>query len=83
MVKNILKFLVIFILSFILIEAIEWILVDYFHFNFEYITVGWLGLVIFWGFKYHILCCFIPAIWAGYRCRHKSCKHEYCGHDKK
>jgi len=83
MVRNILKFLVIFIFSFILIESIEWILMDYFHYNFEYVTIGWLGFVIFYGFKFHIFCCLAPMIWAGYKCRHKSCEHEYCNHEKK
>jgi len=80
--KDIIKFLLIFVLSFAITEIAEHILNQYFWFNFEMMSWGWFGFIIFYGFKYHIVCCLFPAIWAGYKCRHKSCEHEYC-HDKK
>lgn len=83
MFKTVLQFSIILIFSFLVFESTEWILEEYFEFNLEYISLGWFGLVLFWGFKSHLLCCLVPAIWAGYKCRHKSCKHDYCGEDKK
>ena len=80
--KVILKFIFIFLISFILTELLEYILNQYFSIDFEMMTLGWFGLMFFYGFKYHIICCLFPAIWAGYKCRHKSCEHDYC-HDKK
>jgi hypothetical protein len=80
--KIIIKFIWIFLISFILTELLEYILEQYFCFDFKMMTLGWFGLMFFYGFKYHIICCLFPAIWAGYKCRHKSCEHDYC-HDKK
>jgi hypothetical protein len=82
MSKTIVKFLTIFIIGFLLTELIEYLLFDTFRVNSKFLTLSWFGLMIFYGFKYHIICCLVPAIWAGYKCRHKSCDHEYC-HDKK
>jgi len=81
--KTIIKFLWIFLISFIATELLEYILNQYFFIDFKMMTLGWFGLVVFYGFKYHIICCLFPAIWAGYKCRHKSCEHEYCHEEKK
>ena len=81
--KVIIKFILIFLISFIATELLEYILNQYFWFDFKMMTVGWFGLMIFYGFKYHIICCLFTAIWAGYKCRHKSCEHEYCHDEKK
>ena len=81
--KVIFKFILIFLISFIVTELVEHILKQYFFINFKMMTLGWFGLMLFYGFKYHIICCFVPAIWAGYKCRHKSCEHEYCNEEKK
>ena len=79
--KQILKFLGIFIISFICVELIEMYLNSLYWFDFKMLKLGWLGTMIFWGFKFHIFCCLAPMIWAGYKCRHKSCEHDYC-HDE-
>ena len=76
--KEIIKFIMIFIISFILFESIEIIFNHFFKIKIP-MTLGWIGFVILYGFKFHIFCCLIPAIWAGYKCRHKKCKHEHCG----
>jgi hypothetical protein len=76
--KIIFNFAFIFILSFFITEILEQTLDNYFNFDFQIMTWGWFGLLFFYGFKYHIICCIVPLIWAGYKCRHKSCKHEYC-----
>lgn len=76
--KAILRFIIVFIISFIILELIE--------IGFEYFTGvdlhnlkwGWIGFLIVYGFKYHILCCLVPAIWAAYKCKHKKCEHDYC-----
>ena len=81
--KTIIKFLWIFLISFIATELLEYILNQYFFIDFKMMTLGWFGLMVFYGFKYHIICCLFPAIWAGYKCRHKKCEHEYCHHEKK
>jgi len=81
--KVILKFILIFLISFIVTELAEYILNQYFWFDFRMMTLGWFGVMVLYGFKYHIICCFVPAIWAGYKCRHKSCEHEYCNEEKK
>ncbi len=80
--QTILKFLSILIISFIFTELIEFTLNKYFWFDFKMMTWGWFGLMFFYGLKYHIICCLVPTIWAGYKCRHKSCEHDYC-YDKK
>jgi len=81
--KTIIKFLWIFLISFIATELLEYILNQYFFIDLKMMTLGWFGLMVFYGFKYHIICCLFPAIWAGYECRHKKCEHEYCHHEKK
>lgn len=79
--KTVLKFIIIFILSFLVLEGVEFLLSHFFGFNIhQYGKLGWLGIMILYGFKYHILCCLIPAIWATYKCRHKKCDHDYCDH---
>ena len=80
--RVILKFILIFLVSFIATELLEYILNQYFFIDLKMMTLGWFGLMVFYGFKYHIICCLFPAIWAGYKCRHKKCEHEYC-HDEK
>lgn len=75
--KSIWKFIIIFILSFLLVEGIELALDSFFHFNPHNLKWGWLGFIVIYGFKYHIFCCLLPGIWATYQCRHK-CKHEHC-----
>ena len=81
--KTIFKFLTIFVVGFLITELLEYILNKYFLFDFKMMTLGWFGLVVFYGFKYHIICCLFPAIWAGYKCRHEKCEHEYCHDEKK
>jgi hypothetical protein len=81
--KVILKFILIFFISFIVTELLEYTLNQFFLFDFKMMTFGWFGLMVFYGFKYHIICCLFPAIWVGYKCRHKSCEHEYCHDEEK
>ena len=79
--RNILRFIVVFVISFIVIEAIELILDKFFGINLSKLEWGWIGFIIIYGFKYHIFCCLFPAIWAGYICRHKKCNHTHCNKD--
>ncbi len=76
--KAVFKFILIFILSFIIFEIIERLIEYFFKIDLHNLKWGWVGFAIAYGFKYHILCCLIPAIWATYKCRHKKCEHEYC-----
>ena len=78
--KMIIKFIIIFILTFFVIEGIEFGIEHFFNIDLHELKWGWLGFMIVYGLKYHIFCCIIPAIWAGYKCRHKSCEHDYCEH---
>ena len=85
MIKNkkiVLRFLYFFVLSFIFFQIIEKSLEYFFHLDLHNMEWGWLGLTIVYGFKYHIFCCLIPALWAGWKCRHKNCKHEQCDNTK-
>ncbi len=77
--KFLLKFAVTFVISFIVIEIIEHLVEYSFGIDLHSIPViGWLGYLILYGFKYHILCCLLPAIYTGYVCSHKKCNHEHC-----
>jgi len=77
--KFLIKFSVTFIISFIVVQLLEHAIEYYFGINLHDIPVyGWLGGIIIYGFKYHIICCLIPAIYTGYVCRHKKCDHEQC-----
>jgi hypothetical protein len=78
--KGIIKFIIIFILTFFLMEGIELGIEYFFNIDLHELKWGWVGFIVVYGFKYHIFCCLIPAIWAGYKCRHKKCEHEYCEH---
>lgn len=78
--KSLFKFLKVFIISFLILELIEFGLFSMFDIDLHQLEWGWIGFVIIYGFKYHIFCCLIPAIWTGYKCRHKSCEHEHCEH---
>jgi len=78
--NGIIKFIIIFILTFLLMEGIELGIEYFFNIDLHELKWGWVGFIILYGFKYHIFCCLVPAIWAGYKCRHKKCEHEYCEH---
>ena len=78
-IQSALKFLGIFILSFIIMECVEYLISILFKINISELKYGWMGLMIVYGFKYHIICCILPAIWAGYNCKHTKCKHMHCG----
>lgn len=83
--KSLIKFFKVFVFSLILFEVfelgMEYIFnIDFHNLNFGWL--GWLGFIIFYGFKYHILCCLIPAIWAGYKCKHEGCEHDHCSTEK-
>lgn len=83
------KFIITFIISFIIFYAIEHLiefsLMHFYGIDLHNLNIGWMGtvgLVIFLGFKYHILCCLVPLIWTTYKCNHdKKCKHEHCKRD--
>jgi len=78
--KTVIRFLIIFVISFFIMEGIELSIEKIFNINLHGLKWGWIGFIIIYGFKYHVFCCLLPAIWAGYKCRHKKCKHEYCEH---
>jgi hypothetical protein len=60
--KPIIRFFFIAVISFFVFEVIEHLLLDIFN---------------IYGFKFHILCCVVPMIWAAYKCKH-SCDHDHC-----
>jgi len=80
--KSILRFLYFFTISFIFFQLVEMSLHHMFGVDLHNLKWGWIGLVVVYGFKYHIFCCLLPAIWAGYKCRHKNCKHEHCKNEQ-
>lgn len=81
--KNLIKFVIITALSFIVFELVEHFVFEYFNIDIDNLQVGWLALMLFYGFKFHLICCLLPIIWATYKCRHNSCKHEHCENEKK
>lgn len=75
------KFLITFVLSFIAFYLLEHLVSYVFDIDVDNLEVGWLGwlgVVIFYGFKFHILCCLLPFLFSAYKCRHKKCEHEHC-----
>lgn len=76
--KAVFKFILIFILSFFILEVSERLIEYFFKIDLHNLKWGWVGFVIVYGFKYHIFCCLIPTLWASYKCKHKKCEHEYC-----
>jgi len=75
--KSISIFLLVFMISFIVMELIEKSISHYFNYDIHNLKWGWLGFMIIYGFKFHIFCCILPAIWASYKCKHKKCKHNH------
>lgn len=56
------SFIITFVISLLIFEGIEHLLLDLFNIDLEsYLTIGGLGFIILWGFKFHIICCIIPA----------------------
>ena len=78
--KSILKFITIFIISFIILEIVERVFGYFFHIDLHNLKWGWIGFIIIYGFKFHIFCCVLPMMWASYKCKHKKCKHTHCEH---
>lgn len=77
--KSIKKFIIVFLLSFLLMEIIEHSITYFFKIDLHQLKWGWIGFILIYGFKYHILCCIIPGIWTTYKCRHKNkCEHTHC-----
>lgn len=75
---KLINFILISVLTFILVELVEDYLFKYFGLDLSGIKFGWLAFFLFYGFKYHVICCLIPLIWAAYQCRHKKCDHDHC-----
>lgn len=76
--KSIIKFIYIFIISFLVMEGIEFLIENIFNIRINELKYGWLAFIIIYGFKFHIFCCLLPAVFASYKCRHKKCEHEHC-----
>ncbi len=75
------KFLTTFILSFIGFYLIERLISIIFNVDMDSLDLGWLGwlgFVIMYGFKTHIICCVLPFLFTTYKCRHKKCDHKHC-----
>lgn len=77
--KALLKFITWFILSFGIIEIIEYIIDIYFSVDIYQLKFAWLLFIFIYGFKFHIICCLLPFIIASYKCKkHNKCKHKHC-----
>lgn len=81
--KNLLKFIGLTIVSFFLFEGLEIILEKTIGLDLHNLEIGWFTFVVIYGFKFHILCCILPMIWAAYKCRHNSCEHSHCHKENK
>lgn len=76
-IKQIFKFILLSALSFILLELVEHFILESFGFEIQNLELGWLTFVVIFGFKFHIICCILPILWAAYKCSHK-CDHDHC-----
>ncbi len=79
--RAVLRFIAICLISFIVFEAAEWVLLDIFSLEARGLELGWLATVVIYGLKTHILCCLLPMLWAAYKCRHRGCEHDHCKKD--
>lgn len=60
-------------------EIIEHLIFDFFHVDFKSLKLGWVAFILIYGFKYHIFCCLLPALYSTYKCKHKTkCNHKHC-----
>jgi hypothetical protein len=75
---QLLKFVSVAVISFLITEIFEHFLLKHIHFGWLNLKMGWLVMVILYGFKYHVICCLLPIFWIAYKCRHKKCKHPHC-----
>jgi hypothetical protein len=79
--KTILRFLIVFISSLIAFELFEFAIEKVFDIELHNLEIAWIGGIVLFMFKSHIICCLIPAIWTSYKCHHKEkkeCNHEHC-----
>ena len=79
--KAILRFILVFIISLLIFELVEFSIEKVFNIDLHNLEIAWLGGIIVFLFKSHILCCLVPAIWTSYKCKHKEkkeCKHDHC-----
>lgn len=76
--KVALKFLLNLIISYIIFHIFEHIIFELFEFNSIFLKFGWIGWVLIYGFKYHIICCLVPILYSGWKCKHSSCEHKHC-----
>lgn len=79
--RFIIKFVTTFILSFVCFYLIEKIISVIFNIDMDNLDLGWLGwlgFVIVYGFKTHIICCLLPFLFTAYKCKHKKCEHKHC-----
>lgn len=73
------KFIITFIVSYIILEFLEFLFKDILNIYCDDLKYWWIILMIIYGFKYHILCCVLPFIISTYRCKHKNkCDHNHC-----
>jgi len=78
-VKN---FVVTFVVSFILFEGVEAILEHVFDIDLDHYLTGFgIGAVILVGFKFHIVCCVVPAAIASFISHRKTKNCNHCEHD--
>jgi len=79
--KAILRFIIVFISSLIAFELFEFAIEKVFDIELHNLEIAWIGGIVLFLFKSHIICCLIPVIWTSYKCHHKEkkkCNHEHC-----
>lgn len=75
------KFITTFLLSIIGFYILEKLISIFFGIdmdNLDLSWLGWLGFIIVYGFKTHIICCVLPFLFTTYKCRHIKCDHKHC-----
>ena len=73
--------LVTFLITLLLFEGMEHILDSFFGIDLEhYLTFGGLGFIALWGFKFHIICCIVPAGVTAFLSHRKNHQCNECDH---
>ena len=74
------QFLITLVISFLVFEGVEHLVHELFHIDLEHtLALGGLGVWVVLGFKFHVLCCAIPALGSALYCTYKN--HRHCRHN--
>jgi hypothetical protein len=80
-VKKFFHFIFVLAVSILAFRGLDAYLHDWFGLCIEgLLTFGGVGVVLIFGFKFHVFCCLIPAAISSFICVKKKHNHEHCNH---